>query len=88
MRYAVIATNIRTGEALDLGHFDYAADAQYEIDHNIEWDEEDVPEEWSFEAVPVDDEYEEPADIDDDFGFDPYMGCYSYDCQEQPKSLF
>ena len=80
MRYAVIATNIRTGEKLDLGHFDYAEDAQYEIDHNIEWDEEDVPEEWSFEIVPVDDEYEEPADIDDDFGFDPYMGCYSYDC--------
>ena len=38
-------------------------------------------------VVPVeaDDEYEEPTDIDDDFGFDPYMGCYSYDCQEQPK---
>ena len=80
MRYAVIATNIRTGEALDLGHFDCAADAQYEIDHNIEWDEGDVPEEWSFDIVEVDDEYEEPADIDDDFGFDPYMGCYSYDC--------
>lgn len=24
---------------------------------------------------------EEPADIDDDFGFDPYEGCYTYDCQ-------
>lgn len=23
---------------------------------------------------------DEPNDIDDDFGFDPYMGCYSYDC--------
>lgn len=23
---------------------------------------------------------EEPADIDDDFGFDPYEGCYTYDC--------
>ena len=22
----------------------------------------------------------EPADIDDDCGFDPYMGCYSDDC--------
>ena len=27
-----------------------------------------------------DDDYEEPEDIDDDFGFDPYMGCYTYDC--------
>ena len=23
---------------------------------------------------------QEPADIDDDFGFDPYEGCYTYDC--------
>ena len=22
----------------------------------------------------------EPADVDDDFGFDPYEGCYTYDC--------
>jgi len=26
------------------------------------------------------DEYEEPDDIDSDFGFDPYEGCYTYDC--------
>ena len=26
------------------------------------------------------DEYEEPDDIDSDFGFDPYMGEYTYDC--------
>lgn len=25
-------------------------------------------------------EEEEPADIDDDYGFDPYEGCYTYDC--------
>ena len=25
-------------------------------------------------------EYDEPADIDDDCGFDPYEGCYTYDC--------
>lgn len=23
---------------------------------------------------------EEPADIDDDCGFDPYEGCFTYDC--------
>lgn len=30
----------------------------------------------------VDDEWidNEPADIDDDCGFDPYEGCYTYDC--------
>lgn len=25
-------------------------------------------------------EVDEPADIDDDCGFDPYEGCYTYDC--------
>ena len=24
---------------------------------------------------------EEPDDIDSDFGFDAYAGCYTYDCQ-------
>ena len=26
------------------------------------------------------DEIEEPDDIDSDFGFDAYEGCYTYDC--------
>lgn len=25
-------------------------------------------------------DYEEPVDIDDECGFDPYEGCYTYDC--------
>ena len=29
---------------------------------------------------PEEEDYEEPVDIDDDFGFDPYEGCYTYDC--------
>lgn len=29
---------------------------------------------------PEDGYFEEPADIDDDCGFDPYEGCYTYDC--------
>ena len=28
----------------------------------------------------VDDWDDEPDDIDDDCGFDPYEGCYTYDC--------
>lgn len=31
------------------------------------------------ELEVYDDDYE-PADIDSDFGFDPYEGCYTYDC--------
>jgi len=27
-----------------------------------------------------DEDFEEPEDIDSDFGFDPYEGCYTYDC--------
>ena len=27
-------------------------------------------------------EFDEPIDIDDDCGFDPYEGCYTYDCQK------
>lgn len=30
--------------------------------------------------VEEDAEYDEPADIDSDMGFDPYMGCFSDDC--------
>ena len=39
-----------------------------------EMTDDDVPEDW--------DEWKdgEPADIDDDCGFDPYEGCYTWDC--------
>ena len=29
-----------------------------------------------------DEDFEEPEGIDSDFGFDPYEGCYTYDCQQ------
>ena len=32
------------------------------------------------DSEELDNAPEEPADIDDDMGFDPYMGCYTYDC--------
>jgi hypothetical protein len=80
MKFTVIAMNTKTGFVLPLGDFPTEAEAQYNIDHNIEWDEDDIPEDWDFTIEPTEDEYEEPADIDDDCGFDPYMGCYSYDC--------
>ena len=80
MKFRVIATNYKTGEVLALGDFDTQEEAQYNIDNNIEWDEDDIPEDWDFTIEPTDDEYEEPADIDDDCGFDPYAGCFTYDC--------
>lgn len=38
---------------------------------------------WNWEDSMVADKYtpdEEPSDIDSDFGYDPYMGCCTYDC--------
>ena len=32
------------------------------------------------ESSDEDYDYDEPADIDNDMGFDPYMGCFSDDC--------
>lgn len=80
MAFAVIAINDKKNERLNLGTFPTEEEAQYNIDHNIEWEEDDIPEDWKFAIEPVDDEYEEPYDIDDDCGFDPYAGCFTYDC--------
>lgn len=79
MAYMYKIVNINTDEVI--GRFDNYFDARdycmgrgnYAIDL-IEVDDE---------GFDVDDEeYEdyEPFDIDDDFGFDPYMGEYTYDC--------
>lgn len=44
--------------------------------------DEDYPRcHWKDDGFPAPCEYDdEPEDIDDDFGFDPYEGCYTYDC--------
>lgn len=53
------------------------------------WKEEDedypschFPSDEIFPAPCEEDDWdsEEPDDIDDDCGFDPYEGCYTYDC--------
>ena len=75
----VWAINKVTEEELFLGYCDTEEDAQEDIDNNIEWDDLDNPDDWRFEIRQVED-YEEPADIDDDCGFDSYCGCYTYDC--------
>ena len=80
MMFSVIATNKKTDERLNLGSFPTEEEAQYNIDNNIEWDEDDVIEDWVLTIEPTEDDYEEPCDIDDDCGFDPYAGCYTYDC--------
>ena len=79
--FQILATNIKTLEIISSPSlYETIEDASLAIDLEVEWDEDDIQEDWMFEIIEVDDEYEEPADIDDDCGFDPYCGCYTYDC--------
>lgn len=76
--FKLVAINTVTGEMLEWFGYETQADAVFDM-QNVEWDEDDVPENWRFEVVSYDED-EEPADIDDDCGFDPYAGCFTYDC--------
>lgn len=40
----------------------------------------ETDEEVAYSDSPEEYSDDEPADIDDDCGFDPYEGCYTYDC--------
>lgn len=75
----VYAENIKTGVALELGEFPTMEEAQWNIDHNIEFDEEDNPADWKFftmAEIDTQEEFDEYLKC----GFDPYGGCYTYDC--------
>ena len=45
---------------------------------SLVWDE--TGEEVAYSDPPEEYFEDEPADIDDDCGFDPYLGCYTDDC--------
>lgn len=77
MKYVAFATNTRTEEVIELEAFASAEEAWWNIENNLEWDEDDVREEWTFQVVETSDEDYEP---DLEMGFDPYMGCYTDDC--------
>ena len=68
-------------EETELGVFDSQKDALLAVANDIEWEEGDDPHDYVFRIEECDEDYEEPYDIDDDCGFDPYCGCYTYDCQ-------
>ena len=73
--FKVMAKFMKTDEVMTLGIFDTYDEAQWNIDNNIEWDEDDNPSEWKLyvEAEVVD----EDCYCDYEVGFDPYLGCYS-----------
>ena len=55
----VYAENIKTGAVLKLGEFPTMEEAQWNIDNNIEFDEEDNPADWSFFTMAEIDTHEE-----------------------------
>lgn len=73
--FKVMAKFMKTNEVMTLGIFDTYDEAQWNIDNNIEWDEDDNPSEWKLyvKAEVVD----EDLYCDYEVGFDPYLGCYS-----------
>jgi hypothetical protein len=81
MKYVIFAENKKTDEFISLGTFDTREEADWNLENNLEWDEDDVIEDWEvfIEEVDEDRDYDiyEP---DIECGFDPYMGCYSDDC--------
>lgn len=81
IKHVVFAENKKTDEFISLGTFDTKEEAQWNIDNNLEWDEDDVIEDWKIFIEEVDED--EESDIyepDIECGFDPYLGCYTYDC--------
>ena len=80
-KYKLLAFNVTTHQEVVLGIFE-EMDEGWEAMQRIEFDEDDIIEDWFFQMVAVTDEgYDcEPDDIDSDFGFDPYEGCFTYDC--------
>lgn len=73
----VYAKNIKTNEVIDMGDFDTVEQAKRAI-VNVEYDDDEIPEDWDFEIEAED--YDDDWDYNEDEGFDPYEGCYTFDC--------
>lgn len=83
--FKVMAKFMKTNEVMTLGIFDTYDEAQWNIDNNIEWDEDDNPSEWKlYVEAEVEDE---DCYCDYEVGFDPYLGCYSDEVQPS-RSLY
>lgn len=82
MKYVIFAENKKTDKFISLGTFDTREEADWNIENNLEWDEDDVVEDWEvfIEEVDEDEEDDHFYEPDIECGFDPYSGCYTYDC--------
>lgn len=90
----IVAYNVKTDKyyVMAEGFKGYTEAENYLFENEIEWDEGDVVDEWQILVCPndtfqngyilmdftVEMDWEEP-DFDE-CGFDPYEGCYTYDC--------
>lgn len=86
--YYIYAENKKTHELMMIGETDTLEQARWEIDNNIEWDDDDIPEDWTFKAVYAEEDVEDTDDewdLETEVGFDPYMGCYTDECQSIGK---
>lgn len=80
MAWQIIARNKITGIETYLGgDFETMEEAQWQVKNNIEFTEDEAPDEWEFEIYDNDwDDFGEPIDLE--MGFDPYEGDYTWDC--------
>ena len=81
MKYVVFGENKKTEEFITLGTFDTKEEANWNVENNLEWDEDDVIEDWEISIEEIDENEEDDYFYEpDECGFDPYLGCYTYDC--------
>lgn len=84
MAYDIIATNKTTGMTVILGgNFETMQEALWQVENNIEFTENETPDEWEFEIYDNEEDFGEPYDgelYDLEIGFDPYEGDYTWDC--------
>lgn len=79
--FKIVALNTKTLEKLEWFGFESAEEAENYLDEYIEWDEDDIPEDWEFTFEECNsDDYDDYDGDYDECGFDPYAGCYTYDC--------
>lgn len=88
--FKVYSYNVPTDEKLLMGEFETYDEAIEAIEwDNLEWDEGDVVSDYQILITEDDRNFEIIADFTvemdweddvDECGFDPYEGCYTYDC--------
>ena len=80
MKKNTLWMNKETGELLTYAEMVQQAREWYDLDDDTNACELSEYYEDTGDPVPDDWDDYEPDDIDSDMGFDPYMGCYTWDC--------